>query len=42
MLKGVKCDTLYILQGSTLSGSAFVASFEIQKDDILKKFKCGT
>ena len=34
--KGVKCSTLYVLQYSTLSCSAVVASSEIQKDDMTK------
>ena len=36
VLKGVKRGTLYILQGSTLSGSAAVASSEVHKDDMTK------
>ncbi|KAL6187297.1 hypothetical protein ACLB2K_038697 [Fragaria x ananassa] len=36
VLKGVKRGTLYFLQGSTLSGSAAVASSEVHKDDMTK------
>ena len=36
ILKGVKRGTLYILQGTTLSVLAAVASSEVHKDDITK------
>ncbi|KAL6133479.1 hypothetical protein ACLB2K_065714 [Fragaria x ananassa] len=36
VLKGVKRGTLYFLHGSTLSGSAAVASSEVHKDDMTK------
>ncbi|KAL6566875.1 hypothetical protein OROMI_015279 [Orobanche minor] len=36
ILKGVKWGTLYFLQGSTLSNSADVASFEVHKDNLTK------
>ncbi|KAJ4719063.1 Retrovirus-related Pol polyprotein from transposon TNT 1-94 [Melia azedarach] len=36
VLKGVKRDTLYFLQGSTLSSSVAVASSEIDKDNMTK------
>ena len=36
ILKGVKQGTLYILQGTTLSASAAVASSEVHKDDMTK------
>ena len=36
VLKGVNRGTLYILQGTTLSTSAAVASSEVHKDDMTK------
>ena len=36
ILKGIKRGTLYILQGTTLSVSATVASSEVHKDDMTK------
>lgn len=36
VLKGVKRGTLYVLQGSTISGSAAVVSSEVQKGDMTK------
>ncbi|KAL1190508.1 Retrovirus-related Pol polyprotein from transposon TNT 1-94 [Cardamine amara subsp. amara] len=36
ILKGVMCGTLYILQGSTVSGSVNVALPEIHKEDMTK------
>ena len=36
VLKGVQHGILYLLQGSTLSGSAVVASSKIHKDDMIK------
>ena len=36
VLKGVKHGTLYLLQGSTLSGSVAVASLEIEKENMIR------
>lgn len=36
VLKGIKVGTLYILQGSTMTGFAAVASSEIHKEELIK------
>ncbi|CAM8929401.1 unnamed protein product [Rhodiola kirilowii] len=36
VLKGVKCGTIYLLQGSTLTGCAAVASSDAHKEDMTK------